>query len=386
MIPKYTLQNGKGEVVQVDSQFRTLVNGKMSVIDEGSFHSIMNSKYGADYELSSLKWAKSLSLNNANGDIASSSLGYNYLVDKMAYIRSAIIEQTFFEVAPSEYVDIMVGEGAWASDIVTNLTIQSGSKFEDGNIKTGGHTARQNVADASVVPFHMPVMTWQFGSEWTIADVQMAALSGNWNVIEMKHRARKKIYDLGIQKVAFLGLAENLDDFPGLYTQPNVNSNTSLITEKLSGMTAAELNTVAAGMVEAFRSNCNRTAWPTDWLVPEDDFLGLASQMSETYPMRTKLEVLEIAFKGMIPGGKAQIRPMSYGMPDHNKNYINVGTGYTRHIVYKRDPESVLMEIPVDFFVTAPGTFNNFNFQDAGVAQYSGVGAFKPLEMLYFDF
>jgi hypothetical protein len=43
------------------------------------------------------------------------------------------------------------------------------------------------------------------------------------------------------------------------------------------------------------------------------------------------------------------------------------------------------MDIPVDITVTQPNTLNNFQFQDAAYGQYTGVAAYKPLEVLYFD-
>lgn len=44
------------------------------------------------------------------------------------------------------------------------------------------------------------------------------------------------------------------------------------------------------------------------------------------------------------------------------------------------------MDIPVDLTITQPNTVNNFQFQDAGYGQYTGVGVMRPLEVLYFDY
>jgi hypothetical protein len=43
------------------------------------------------------------------------------------------------------------------------------------------------------------------------------------------------------------------------------------------------------------------------------------------------------------------------------------------------------MDIPVDFTMTQAGTLNNFQFQDAAYGQFTGVGIYRLLELVYFD-
>ncbi len=373
----YTLQNSKGEAITVDARFKDLQNGK--VIGEDSFRKIMNSKYPG------IKF-RGMELMNANGDIATTGLAYQYATDRLTYIRSKIVEQTFYTVAPADFVDVIVGEGAWAGSIITNMTIKTAGSFSAGKVNTAGHNARLNVADASVAPFSTPTMPWATANEYSIIDVNMAMFGGNWDIVEMKHRSRKTMWDLGIQNIAFLGDPDDLVNFPGLYSQANVNSNLTAITKKISAMTYTEYDAFVQALIAAYLTNTNQTAWPDTFLIPQDDFAALGGAVSSQYPMISKIEWLQRMFDQIVPGKKVKIAPLAYGMAAYNKTTVNVGTGKARYILMKKNIDTAFMEIPVDFTVTAAGSYNNFNFQDVAYGQYSGVSALKPREILYFDY
>ena len=124
---------------------------------------------------------------------------------------------------------------------------------------------------------------------------------------------------------------------------------------------------------------------PTHFVIPQSDWLGLASPVSATYPFNSKLEYLKKAFDEIVPGG-IKILPCIYGMPNYNLSVINTGTGISRYAMYRYDPESIRMDIPVDYTVTQPNTINNFQFQDAAYGQATGVGVYRGLELLYLDY
>lgn len=372
----YELQNSKGETVKVDARFRSVQNGKAKVVSEDDFRQIMNSKYPG------IKF-RGLELMNANGDIAASGLAYQYATDRLTYIRSKIVEQTFYETPPADYLDVIVGEGAFAGNIITNMTIKTAGGFRQGKINVAGHNSRLAIADAAVAPFQTYVANWALGVEYSIFDVQQAAFSGNWDIVEMKHRARKKDWDLGIQEIAFLGDLDDLTNFPGLYTLPSVNSNLTLITKTISSMSYSEFDTFIQGLLAAYLSNSNNTVWPDTFVIPMDDYAGLAGAVSPQYPTVTKREWLQKSFDMIVPGKKVSILPSAYGKASIN---TKAGVNKARYVLYRRDVDTMFMEIPVDFQTTAVGTLNNFNFQDVAYGQWTGVSNLKPREVLYFDY
>jgi Uncharacterized protein conserved in bacteria (DUF2184) len=235
----YQVKNSKGETVQVDARFRRIDNGKVIGADE--FSRILNQKYNGKMD--------GYKLLNANGDIAGDALAYQYATDRLSYIRSKIVEQTFYEVDPTLYLDVIPGEGAFAQNVITNVSIKTSGSFRQGKIGTANNNTSLAIANAAVTPIYTYIRNWALGIEYSIFDVNQAAFAGNWDIIEAKHRARKKDWDLGIQEVALLGDLDDLTNFPGLFTNPGVNSNTAVITKKISAMSAAEFATFVSAIL-----------------------------------------------------------------------------------------------------------------------------------------
>lgn len=348
-------------------------NGK--IIDAEKFNSLIEKKYGrTDF--------RGVQLMNANGDINPASLAYRYTTDRMTYIRARTIQQTFYQVNPTDYVTIIPGEGGFASQIITQASIKFSASFRSSKISSAGQNSKLQIADGGVVPFYTQVQNGAMGTEYSIFDVQQALFMGQWDPIEAKQKARKIEYDLGVQEIAFLGDSDQLTTFPGLLTQPYVNVNTSLITKNISSMNYTEFNALIAGLLSAYLANCNNTVWPDTFMMPLDDYAGLGVAVNPQFPNITMLSYLQQAFDA-ICRKKVKILPSYYAMTAANGGAF--GIGKQCYLLYNNDIDTIFMELPVDFVTTSYGTYNNFNFQDAAYYQYTGVQAIKPLELLQFE-
>ena len=325
------------------------------------------------------------SRDNAAGDISPTSLAYQYATDRLTYIRARHIEQTFYEVAPADFLNVLVGEGAFSAQIVTNLSVIMSGSFNQGKLLTGNMNSKVPIADAAVVPAYTKIMNWGVGVEYTIFDVNQALFTGTWDPIEAKQKARKKDFDLGIQEIAFLGDIADQTYFPGLLTQSTVNSNATRIVKPISAGTTADFAALVAGIVGDFLTNAAYTVFPNKFIIPTNDWAGLGVPVSATYPNISMLNYLKQMFDAIVTGG-VEMLPLAYGIPAKNKAVINAPTGYTFYCLYKDDIDVQFMEIPVNYTVTQFGTYNNFSFQDVAYCQYSGVTVLKPLEMLYYYF
>ena len=320
-----------------------------------------------------------LTLRNATGDIDQTSLGYQIAIDTLTFIKKQITEQKFYQVAPADYVPLAVGDGAFAQNILTNLTVNASGDFESGIINQGSANDRLAVAQVGIASKTVRVVNWAKSVGYTIFEIEQALQANNWDLIESLHRARKTNWDLGVQKIAFLGSLQT-PGVKGLYTQSDVNVDTSLITHRISDMTATQFATFVSQLVQAYQLNCAYTAMPTHFVIPQDDYNGLATPVSPTYPLNSKLEYLKKAFDAIVPGG-IKVLPSPYGMTAQNSLYNNT----YRYLLYRYDPESLRMDVPVDYTVTQPNTNNNFQFQDAAYGQFTGVGVYRNLELLYLD-
>lgn len=322
-----------------------------------------------------------LTLRNSAGDIDQTTLGYQIAIDTLTFIKKQITEQKFYEISPADYVPIAVGDGAFSQSILTNLVVNTSGPFESGNINQGSANDRLAVADTGIASKTVKVVNWAKAIGYSIFEIEQALQANNWDLIESKHRARKKNWDLGIQEIAFLG-SLNDTSVLGLLTQSAVNSDTTTITTKISSMNVTQFAAFVTNVVASFQSNCAYTAMPTHFIIPQDDWLGLATPVSPTYPFNSKLEYLKKAFNEVVKGG-VTLLPLVYSIPAYNTDR---SVNLHRYVMYRYDPETIRMDIPVDYTVTQPNTMNNFQFQDAGYGQYTGVAVYRNLEVLYFDF
>lgn len=316
------------------------------------------------------------------------SLGYEISITTLTTISKKISEQKFFEVAPANFMPIRVGNGAWSSQLTTYRSFDIAGQFEEGIINTGGQNARMASADTGVDALNIRTFDWVKSIGWTIIDLEKAAKSGNWDLVTAKERARKKNWDLGIQRIAFLGArGQNgaTGTCVGFLNQPGITINTTVITKAIKDMTPAELKVFVATVLEAYRANCNRTAWPTHFTIPESDFNGLASQSSPTFPTLSVLRLLEDAFR--ITTGKAdfKIQPLSYADAAYHADAPSIA-GKQVYVLSNYDEESLRMDIPVDYTNTLANSIDNFAFQNAAYGEFTGVLAYRPLEMLYFTY
>jgi len=319
-------------------------------------------------------------LLNASGDIDPSASGYQYLIDTLSYIRSTVVEQKFYEIAIADYIPMDVGEAGWMDEIVQNLTFNQGGSFYQGDVDIQAETGRIAMVGAGLDNIRMPVKTWAKGTGWTIMEISKAAAANNWDVVEAKLRSLKKNWDLGIQETAFLGHPDG--KITGLLNDGEATINTTLITKTLSSMSETEFTAFVAGLLPAYFANSNDTTLPDTFVIPNSDYLGLGVPYSATYPNISKLQYLLDFLRRMTGNANFQILGLSYAQATRNADR---GIDKNRYALYKNDPETLKMSIPVDFTMLEADTTNKINWQQAAYGQYSGVLVNRKREVLYLD-
>ena len=307
------------------------------------------------------------------------ALGYEISMTTLTTIIKKVSEQKFFELLPADYMPVRVGEGAYSTNLTTYRSFSLSEDFSTGVINTGGNNGRLASANTGVDSVNVKVLNWAKTVSWSHFDLEFASKSGNWDLVTELQKSRKKNWDLGIQRLAFLGLSGD-SSVLGLLTQAGITPNTSTITKAINSMSAAELNIFAATILNDYRTNCARTAWPTHFTIPESDYLGLAIPSSSTYPLKSILQVLEETFQTMTKNKGFKIMPCAYGDQAYS------GLGVQRYALYNADESSIRMDIPVDINSTLANSLDNFSFQNVAFGQFTGVMAYRPLELMYFQF
>lgn len=308
------------------------------------------------------------------------ALGFEVPITTLTTIVKKVSDQKFFEVAPADYLPVKVGQGAFSSNLLTYRQYEIGGAFADGVINLAKNRGRLASMDAGIDSVSIKIRNWVKSIDWTLFEINEAAKSGNWDLISAKEKSRLKNWQLGIQEVAFIGL-DGDSSCLGLLNLVGITTNEEVITVPISSMSGTNLKEFCQQVLNVYRTNCARTAWPTHFIIPESDYLGLAGMASADFPIRSTLSVLEETFQTMTKNKNFKILPLTYCDVAYHP-----GATQQQYVLLNYDEESVNMNIPVDYTSTLAGSVNNFQYQNTGYGQFTGVQAIRPLEILYFKF
>lgn len=324
---------------------------------------------------------------NAAATGPQNATGYQILIDTMTYIKQQESTQTYYELGgkkPSDFIPVAVGEGAWAGSILTRRVYQNAGDFEAGLVRQGSNNARQTQSTVSLDSISIPTFIWDDAVTYNLAEIEQALVASNWDIIADKHGARHKKFQLGLQLIWFLGTKSG--NMEGLLLNNKTNINTSFITAPINGLSAAGFTTFVAGLISAYFTNVNKTVMPTHFIIPMADFLGmqvLTPGSAGTFPV-PMLTYLETAFKAAT--GNPEFKIIGNAYCDADTSNALRGVNKNTYALYRYDSKALRADLPVDFTATQPNSIDNFNFQDVAYAQMTGVGFYKPLETLLFQY
>lgn len=318
------------------------------------------------------------------------SLGFEVPITTLTAIVKKVSEQKLYQIAPADYVPIKVGEATWSGNITTYRSFDVAAPFEEGIINSGSNNTRLSSNDAAVDALNIKVNNWAKNVGWSIMELEQAAKSGDWDLVSAKEKSRKRNWDLGIQKTAFLGLKGQNSGANatclGLLNQATGQFDATLITTKLSAMSSAQLSTFQQASISRYRTNCNFTAFPTHFVIPELDYNGLVAQASDTFPMKSKLQLLEEGFQVVCRNKNFKILPLAYADFANGGGVLPAGVTSGLYTFLNYDEESIRMDVPLQYTNTLANSLDNFMFQNAGYGQFTGVLAYRPLELYYAGF
>ncbi len=328
-------------------------------------------------------WKPGMDLKNANGSVSDQALGYQYTIQTTTFIRAEVIKQKFYEIPVADFVPVVVGTGAFLEDIKTNLQFDLMGDFESGIQGTASGPTQVAQVEVGTSPKTAKVKTWAYGYQYNTIEVEKALASNNWNVIEGKMGALKKRWDLGIQKIAFLGMHSDAA-VPGLLSNSDITVNTAIITSKISELSADNFQTFVATVLGAYFTNSGSTVLPDTFVMPMADYLGMTAAASSTFPMISKLEYLLKAFREATMNPNFKIKGLAYCDKANNAGFW-AALGTNRYVLYRNDAETLKMDIPVPFILNPAATADNFNWNGVSLGQFTGTIIYRNPEVLYFD-
>jgi hypothetical protein len=318
----------------------------------------------------------SMFTKDAGGNLMLNSLGVQQVTSTLYAISPRVSEQKFYTIPFADYMPVMTGNGAFMSKIGHWRTFLKSGGFEEGVQQNAANQSRLEQVDAAFDMVEQKVLTWAKGTSWSVIEIEQAMRANTiFSLIEARQRSLKKEADLGLQRVAFLGIGAET----GLLNNGDVYNNTADLTARLPSLSAAQLNTFVGIVYERFRANCSRTADPKVFVMPEADWNGLATYSDPSFPLRTKLEILQTAFQTLT--GNAGFKVLKCAYCDK----ANFDGTNNRYVLHSNDPESLVLNVPLAFTSTAAGTTNGFTFEMASYMQFTGMIAPRPAELYYFS-
>ena len=322
------------------------------------------------------KTAENLKASNALFDVPNA--GIVQTVDTLTTILDSVVNAKYYTTPfpLTDYVKMDVGRGAYGTQIFQFATAYTGSTFEQSIINPSS-TGVHNNATSDIRIDGISIKNNFFRNDYSISneELRMAAAGRvSFDIIEEKEKARKQMWDLGIQKSHFLGVGDN----QGLLNLSGVTVNTSLLPTAVDKLNTSEIKNFAGNAISTYYAQTNGTYFPNRWLMPSNAYMALGVPYGNTFGMPTLLEVFENAFK------KA-------GAPDDFKIvhtiYANdqATTGYGRHVLYNNNEENIVRYIPKAYTPHPLFPMGSLDMISQAEGQFTGVQVKKPETVLYID-
>ena len=300
--------------------------------------------------------------------------GLSQVIDTLTYVSGKLVEQKFYEIPFEQYVPTVLGEGAFSDLMLYYTNFADSEGFETGLVSNTGRTASLEAVDTHYESIEAKPIFWAKKTNYTVLELKQAMKMQNLpSLIEQREKVRQKEWQLGIQKVAFLGC----NGQAGLLNNSSVTVDTTSLTGFLSSISDSALNTFVAGIVGSYLSNTNGTILPDTFVIPLTDFAGLGATVSSSFPIKSRMDFLLDAFKGATGNANFKILPCFYCDKAKYDGTNNV------YALYSRDEENLVYNINVDYTVTQFASRDNFNYESAGYGQFTPVVLKRPQSVYY---
>ena len=313
--------------------------------------------------------------------------GYQIPIDTLTQIAREISMQKFYDIKVSDFLPVVVGQGAFSQSLLTYKVGSSGNQFKQNIFRSGQNSALPQ-ANTQIQGSVLEIFNYAEGLTYNLFEMEQASRYGNFDLIEAKERARKQTYDQGFIQTAFYGIPEFGAGFYGLLNQPlgsmfdSVAPDTTTLPTSISKMTATQINTLVGTWIYKYYSNTGFTTFPKKLIMPQSDFQGLFEYINPDFPLdkSTRFDVLMNAFKGQTGNANFKIIPTIYCSASQSFGTHTADV----YVLLNDEVKSLKMLLPVPYTTTLPGSVDGFSWQNAAYGQMSGVQLVMPKETQYF--
>lgn len=307
-------------------------------------------------------------------------VGYEQTITTLTALETQVARQKNLEYSVEDAIDVVAGVGAWKEEgKYIRAFYNDGEDLDSWMVGHGKQNAAASQSEASMDMQSFQYMYLRKMISYTRVELEQAAASGVWNVIEEKSAARKRAYDLNFAKFAFQG--KPTLGYDGLLSVTGAQTDISAITKKLMKMTDAEFQEFLTTSFPGYYVNVAYSTKPNVFLLPELDRIGLSS----VYPTagagftsgRNRLQLLEEAFRNFTGDAGSKVIGSNFANAQLNG-------GVDQYAMYRKDPFELKIENPIPYGVYPGVSVDGFNFQNTALSQISGVVCKYTQQMYYF--
>lgn len=330
--------------------------------------------------LSKEEYKHQFRVNNAVAFATPGNYGLEQNITTLTRILEGVQRQKFYTLAGqslTDFIPVEVGTGAYGKNIMQYTVAQVGDNFETGIIQPGNGMNKDANVDIVIDNISIKNNFWRMKYQATKEIVEMARVNAQtFSYIEEQEIARLKTAQLGLQRVAFLGTSDGLNK--GLLNLADVAIDTSLIPAPFGSMSIAQLTTFAQTAIGTYFNNTNSTVFPNTLVIPTADLGALGVPVNPQYPIGTKKQFLEDAFKQAGAPADFKILHTVY-------NNTAGGSGRGRYVLYNRDADTLTMYVPKPYTPYPLYPAGSLDMISDAEMQFTGVFAKRPQEILYMD-
>ena len=295
----------------------------------------------------------------------------------LTILERNVSQQKFYTINPEEFVPFDTTTGGWA-DYITVLRSYANIDADINTWERGNDTdnARRGQVGVKVESVPLKLHNLDKMISYSLFELNQAAQTGIWNIVTEKERARKRDYDLAVQRAVLLGDA----DHKGLLNQADVTNNTTILTKKISAMTSAEFKTLLSNLFKEYFMHTDMTAMPDTFVMPYSDYMGLGVAVDEQYPVFTTMKQrLTDVFREVTGNANAEIKPLAYCESQFHG-------GAFKYALYRKDFDTIRAYQPYGYTTVQGTTVDGINYQNTAYARISDVFVNRPKELLYLSF
>jgi hypothetical protein len=166
-----------------------------------------------------------------------------------------------------------------------------------------------------------------------------------FSIVEEKEKARKKTWDLMLQKTFFNGLSDGSQQ--GILTQADVTVNSTIYTTPLQSMTDDQFTTFIASLAPAYQANADYTMNFNRMILPAKEYFSLTVPFGQ-YGLN-RLQVLEDAMK-RVNGEDFRILPVAYANTGAtSSNTVQADSTNPLIVLYNDDADNLEAYLPVPY-------------------------------------